>query len=473
MHHQGLSSFPEETAQNWTVPEAGRSAKQRDFLVEAVREQARSNRRMNAENRDKERADAEKVKEAADKIAMDILQQHSVLAKMSCGEWKGVNHSCPAAAFMIGSRHAQDKEAQVSGSIETLSSQWVAKHEVVPADPKSKVRAFAHTMCYKEGICHCKAGNAGLRKLLASAKSVMKRVSHPKHLEKDWVDGSVVLCWISPASDTAPLAVFYTWVGLHYLNPWRPTLLRLKSRMEQRHLAESHLPYDEGALLPVTLSVEEIATVDSPPRPAFQTLLTFLTTLDRDRAWYLRIMHLSKRHRPANEPLGCVTVIPCGAVDLIWTPEETETEAALDIYSSISPAEHRHSRADQSEDHADDEVEDQEIENIHDASNGQADEANEEDGFAEEFAALLEAAQLAYQAQHADRSSASSSARSSSGSSTSSSSESSSSAASSVEEGQEVNAEEVAEEARPARVERHVRPETFYFGSFRFTHRPP
>ena len=436
-----------------------------ETMQDKIRETAKRYRDVNRAIREDIQADRDRVRREGESKAKDLLAGHCVLASMSDGEWVSFNHSCPALAFTVASHHAQTRMQETSASARQLSSQWVARHRPVPADAKSRTRSAQVASCFREGICHCGPRNKLLRDLLAAAQTVMKRASAQKHVQKMWVDGLVVLCWFSPATEEQAAEVVYTWVALHYLRPWRPTLLLLRSKAEAvLSSAVQGSSADRHSERPVTLEIVVERSGDREQIPAFRTLLGLLSTLDVGRPWFLRVMHLSQNRCPAECPFSMVRAHPSEVVEQVWNPDATDMDLALEVLCANMRGPHVREEED------DEATGSEAAEQMNVPGAGHEDEGSSADSdviFAEDFANLMEAAAN----ENQDRSLEDD--RDAESSSSSIAASAPPSPRGGPAEDEEIRAVPVAAEAAVARGARQVRAETFYYGSFRMTFRPP
>ena len=473
LHRGGHESFS-----TGAVSATGTRASQpaTDGWTKALQEAVAENRKRRAEVRLAEESLLKANFTAAAENASRILIENDSLARMRV-KWVGMHHCCPAIAMCVSATNATERVAATAHpdtSIAQLANNWVRRHDGVSAIAKKRCQAEKQTQCYQDGLCSCHRSARSARAFWKRCKSVLKEIYKTKVEEKKLVGGEVILVWVSPAEGDLPSLCLFSWVGLHYKSPWRPTFLMMDlcgNELQQdeqecvtRLMAGAEAQAGETVLLQV---MSEFASGFEVP--ACRTGQEFARCLNLQRCWSLSAFRTSDRKAPALMAAGRVRAIAEGTCAEVWNPAEHDNgiEAALGQYVELV------GEADVDDDNASsssdvivgaEEGFQAQPQQEHDLGHRSEDEGDDMDLYGEQLLELIRAAEQNPE-EHAPPPSSTSSSDSDSD----------------VVVGYDVAVQEnvdgaVLREAPqpPAGPgERLLRDETFTLGAFRFTFRPP
>ena len=202
--------------------------------------------------------------------------------------------------------------------LESLHNDWHKRRQAILKLPcKRKEKGLAESQCLREGCYHCRSSQShpGLWKWVQSTRRALQHLFRPRTTAlEDLMHGMVVLVWVGSVIDEpdSKLQYKFTHVPLHYLRPWRPTLLELQ--LAGRRIV------DLSAFFPSTpkadakkddIALDLKPMYDEQNKPMLRSMVEFLASLDRTASWRVEALRLSSSPAPYPESCGCVRV--CGA----------------------------------------------------------------------------------------------------------------------------------------------------------------
>ena len=500
LHREGKRAFPDAGA---------RKSKTKRARSDAIKEEIRQNTAAIQAERRTVREQLLSRKKAglayAEARAKEILATRHTLANIPGCRWSAIRHTCPALVLASSSEDAS-RVADRTGQISNLAGEWVRRHHGVSSMGPSKQQLPRPTACYELGMCVCGPKNRRLRQFQTASLTHLKRSLAPKHRTVQLRQGHVIVAWVSPAvSRHQEDMCLFGYVALQYMSPWRPTYLLLEhvnsivAGQEQRQLRLALLLLASERPGPLfTLRPAMDVCSDSPDIPSFRTAAEICSTMDLDRIWHMRLLELADSDRAADFCAGHVRATllnPDIEATKIWDEAGEGPGAALSLFeealdvpnTAAVPEAQENQRLEEDEEDEEQNADRPGERDLQDAGENAegVPEApmSETEDFCDDLLRLLSEADNATAEQSTSSSSSSSSSGSSSSSTSSSSSDSSSSngppsrAQSPVSarsgDGQDM-ADQLDEQDRPLRGRQHVvQPETFRFGRFLITHRPP
>ena len=170
---------------------------------------------------------SERLQATASEQAQNLLSQRRLLRESTAGRchWIGVPHSCPAMAAASQARHVEP-DLTDDEPMKRFSEAWHVRHLSLPPCPPQG-RLPQSKVCFQQGMCTCKPGQAPLRKFCASVLSTLK-VWFGGKLERGALDQShVLLAFLAPSFAGKGDEQVFAHVALMYWKSFRPTLLLL------------------------------------------------------------------------------------------------------------------------------------------------------------------------------------------------------------------------------------------------------
>ena len=490
LHARGSVAFRKRKRERRTVTHA-------DGMEVAVTALSNEYCQKRSERRRVELASRKACMDRADALAQHALHQRQSLKKLG-STWLGFPHTCPALTSVATAEAVVTASDDGLTSLSHLSECWISRHDGVPASLKEKKRLPSLTACYQQGTCTCGQRHKQIRLLMdATLKLFKSRWSNKKDGEA-LDQGRVIAAWFSPpeprgADEVAdPHCLLWTHIPLMYFKPFRPTMLTMVASLDEdfADIIEHFVAGKESFTPFVTLRAELQDTNGFTDLPAFSGFAQFMKSLDLSRSWYLRFWSLSSRNSLAAMPAGHVRATSSFAESaaLLWQPHGGNELGAAWIEAAPSgEVEHAAEpviQEDQDEHAASDGSSDV-IVSVHELQGNeeapaapapdtcaQESDSEPEDALAAEFLALMRAGDEESAASSDSSSSSSSSSSTSSSQSDSSNSSGSSTSGASGQSGAAVDQNADAEQGA-AVAGRQRRAQSFAFGPFSFTYRPP
>ena len=287
-----------------------------------------------------EKLRAEKFLEIARREAADLVQCSNTLEEMPGCSFAAMSlsSSCPTLVPLTTATDAVTSSAQDAVPLSRLGQAWRRRHWGVDAKKKEQQdRFWKPRPCYRNGVCTCGQAGAAVRQLWKKVQDFLKQRLGSKRPE-NLLHGHVVLCWRRHCRNAEQEHLLqFTGVPLHYLRPFRPTLLMMsplpiptiqKFGLDDELETQEALQHGRSHHGFLSLTVDDIDGV-----PTFFETRAFMKTLDLEYVWSLRVLLLSTRGALCRSPPGAVRVEVVGDEHQIWCGlEEIEKGGGMDAF---------------------------------------------------------------------------------------------------------------------------------------------
>ena len=232
------------------------------------------------------------------------------------------NGQPPEQIYVGGSCHCIPPPQASDDDIPALARAWEDRHKLInPKEPNGEEPANEpwSSKCSSVGFCICSPRGQLISWFWASAMRRLKE-KFTGEQQKLLKNGSVALIW---RTTEEPRSCVCTCIPLLYLRPWRPTL-QVVGLCERSRALISQLQdeADNAQIGDVFLT----ATLEPGRPPSFFTPWQFLDTLELDNSYQVLYATLSQRAVPFPRSAGHVQMQLLPGVDLVWQGAEVERE---------------------------------------------------------------------------------------------------------------------------------------------------
>eukprot|EP00971_Amphidinium_carterae_P328076 6459781-Amphidinium_carterae.3 len=231
----------------------------------------------------------------------EILQDRRQLQQ--CSTWHAIPHSCSAVQSVVTSVKAVENIQHTE--VSTLAAAWEQSHELISHIPTGlDAKLSRENKCWQENICSCGPENRALLWMWAALQNYVKASCRLPEEVKRLQQGYMMLLWqsfhpdveVEDAVERQPLAQAVVAIPLHYLAPWRPTLLAMDALAEDND-GQRRLPVNEPNLY-ATVTVK----FNNAKEPRFISALRFISIMDLAQQWRCTLLEVSERDRPFHAP---------------------------------------------------------------------------------------------------------------------------------------------------------------------------
>ena len=256
--------------------------------------------------------------------AQMVLSRNQTLANM--GTWFGVPHCCPCVTLPSLAIHAAQnlKEEEIGA----LHKAWRSRHHVIghhalqpPEEQEDERKSLELHACYKRGFCTCSPRGQLVSWFWAAAMGLLKHHARSPERQVELTSGHTCLVWwgkrteLSENEDSVTNQVA-THIALHYQRPWRPTFVKMEV------LDKGPLENIRGIVDDVYVTLQHPSDLD---QLGFHTPFSFINTLTLEDPWWLAIAVLSERRVPFLQSSGQVRAkVDTEAVWQVWEGEHAE-----------------------------------------------------------------------------------------------------------------------------------------------------
>eukprot|EP00971_Amphidinium_carterae_P096124 1902085-Amphidinium_carterae.3 len=329
LHREGEDAFHSSTQ---TLPPSIDSVPQKSSpksypLQSHVRDLCQNLQQSRKEQREREQR---LQQQCVMRSAEPVLEACPGLAKLPC-KWTGTVSSCPSiAAICTPSTSRLD---DVECPLMHLADAWAKRHVGVMAAKNEKTSS--RSACLQEGYCHCSRGSWVLRlenRFWIQASAKLKEALAAKPDRQQLLNGDLLYAWVSPATAIAGVRMVFTYVAMQYMKPWCPTFLLTVPLVSERGVCTTLADKEENALLDQLGRLETTEGVlsflvkheDTADLPAFRTARQLISTLDRSRVWWLKVLRCSSRITPMKRGEGVFMAMVTDSPGFVqvWRGEE-------------------------------------------------------------------------------------------------------------------------------------------------------
>ena len=262
---------------------------------------------------------------ATDVKAKAILQERRALAELSA--WKALPHTCAALAAVVEPLHVSlGGPAEASNpNIAQLQRQWRQRHVGLSDRRKLRNPAPNTKPCWSSGCCICRGAGLRTHRLWVKARKFLKDKLRSEDDQAKLSSGHVVLLFSQTDPDIdGQWCICIAQVALQYYKPWRPTLLLLDPADSAERLKLLTVLHDRNE--PPGFFVD-LKAKKQDNKLQFATPHDMVAALNPSLPFDVAIMVLSQQLSPYVQPPGHVRARMLHRLEQVWLGLEAESRA--------------------------------------------------------------------------------------------------------------------------------------------------